>query len=140
MNGKEKCVKQPVNNKEKCEACGKSVPVTAVKVGTCEIKICTNCMTALYNKLGQHISSLSQTPIWHLVKCDDEWEIVPMVITCYSPYGSIRKVKDKEPQIWNIFAESNYTYLYERIENLGKTWFLTEDDAEEARKERSGNE
>ena len=51
--------------------------------------------------------------VWELCKCDDgEYRIFPMKVKQVVPYGSIRWVQGKEPIVWNLYAESDCTYMY----------------------------
>lgn len=75
--------------------------------------------------------------VWELCRCDDGmYRIFPMTVTKISPYGSVRWIKDKEPTVWNIYATSDYTYMYKDFYDFGKTVFLTKEEAEKALKAR----
>lgn len=77
--------------------------------------------------------------VWELCKCDDEvYRIFPMALKVVVSYGSIRCVKGKEPIVWNLYAESDYTYMYKSFYDLGKTVFLTKEEAEAKLKEYQG--
>jgi|GEM_PF-384144 hypothetical protein len=71
--------------------------------------------------------------VWELCKCDDgEYRIFPMKVKQVVPYGSIRWVQGKEPIVWNLYAESDCTYMYKSFYEIGKTVFLTQAEAEVA--------
>ena len=63
--------------------------------------------------------------VWELCLCDDgNYKIFPMI-----EYGALRQVK-KDITIWNIYAESDYTYMYKSFADFGKTVFSTKKEAE----------
>lgn len=68
--------------------------------------------------------------VWELCLCDDgNYKIFPMIVKTVSEYGSLRQVK-KDITIWNIYAESDYTYMYKSFADFGKTVFSTKEEAE----------
>ena len=68
--------------------------------------------------------------VWELCLCDDgNYKIFPMVVKTISKYGALRQVK-KDITIWNIYAESDYTYMYKSFADFGKTVFSTKEEAE----------
>lgn len=74
--------------------------------------------------------------VWELRRCDDGmYRIFPMTVTKILPYGSVRWIKDKEPTVWNIYATSDYTYMYKDFYDFGETVFLTKEEAEKALEE-----
>lgn len=77
--------------------------------------------------------------VWELCKCDDGLHrIFPMKITKMLPYGSVRWIEGKEPTVWNIYAISDCTDMYKNFYDLGKTLFLTKEEAEAKLKEMEG--
>lgn len=71
--------------------------------------------------------------VWELCKCDDDvYRIFPMKVKQVVPYGSVRQIKGKKPIVWNLYAESDYTYMYKSFYEIGKTVFLTQVKAEVA--------
>ena len=77
--------------------------------------------------------------VWELCLCDDgNYKIFPMTVKSISEYGTLRQVK-KDITIWNIYAESDYTYMYKSFADFGKTVFSTKEEAvkklEEMKKE-----
>ena len=48
-------------------------------------------------------------------------------------------LKSGELSVWNIYAESDYTYMYKSFYDIGKTLFFTEKAAKEALKYRQEN-
>lgn len=72
--------------------------------------------------------------VYQLCCCDDNvWRVFLMTVKSVSPFGSIRWVKEKDPEIWNIYAEgNNSTYMYKSMYDLGKTLFRNELDADAA--------
>ena len=79
--------------------------------------------------------------VWELCRCDDGmYRIFPMTVTKISPYGSVRWIKDKEPTVWNIYATSDYTYMYKDFYDFGKTVFLTIEEAEKMLERKKKNE
>lgn len=68
--------------------------------------------------------------VWELCLCDDgNYKIFPMIVKTISEYGTLRQVK-KDITIWNIYAESDYTYMYKSFADFGKTVFSTKEEAE----------
>ena len=68
--------------------------------------------------------------VWELCLCDDgNYKIFPMIVKTVSEYGSLRQVK-KDITIWNIYAESDYTYMYKSFADFGKTVFSIKEEAE----------
>ena len=68
--------------------------------------------------------------VWELCLCDDgNYKIFPMIVKTVSEYGALRQVK-KDITIWNIYAESDYTYMYKSFADFGKTVFSTKEEAE----------
>lgn len=73
--------------------------------------------------------------VWELCLCDDgNYKIFPMTVKTISEYGTLRQVK-KDKTIWNIYAESDYTYMYKSFADFGKTVFSTKEEAEKKLKE-----
>ena len=73
--------------------------------------------------------------VWELCLCDDgNYKIFPMIVKTISEYGTLRQVK-KDITIWNIYAESDYTYMYKSFADFGKTVFSTKEEAEKKLKE-----
>lgn len=71
--------------------------------------------------------------VYELCKFDDGiYQICPMIVKSLSHYGQARKDKNGYIQAWNIYAESDYTYMYKSFYDFGKTVFLTEREAKEA--------
>ena len=74
--------------------------------------------------------------VYHLCKCDDgKYRIFPMIVVDINVYGALRRVNDKEPSVYNIYAESDYTYLFSSFYDIGKTVFFTHEEAESALQE-----
>ena len=68
--------------------------------------------------------------VWELCLCDDgNYKIFPMTVKTISEYGTLRQV-EKDITIWNIYAESDYTYMYKSFADFGKTVFSTKEEAE----------
>ena len=68
--------------------------------------------------------------VWELCLCDDgHYRIFPMTVKTISEYGTLRQVK-KDKTIWNVYAESDYTYMYKSFADFGKTVFSTKEEAE----------
>lgn len=67
--------------------------------------------------------------VWELCLCDDgNYKIFPMIVKTISEYGTLRQV-EKDITIWNIYAESDYTYMYKSFADFGKTVFSTKEEA-----------
>lgn len=67
--------------------------------------------------------------VWELCLCDDgNYKIFPMIVKTISEYGTLRQV-EKDITIWNIYAESDYTYMYKSFADFGKTVFSTNEEA-----------
>jgi len=63
-----------------------------------------------------------------------ESEIIEMKVECVEPCGAIRQHKGV-CEIWNVYAETDYTKAYFKFFDFGKTVFLTKEEAEAALKE-----
>lgn len=75
--------------------------------------------------------------VWELCKCDDDkYRIFPMTVCRIVTFGSPRFLKDNEIEVWNIYAESDYCKMYKSFYDIGKTVFLTREEAEAVLKER----
>lgn len=57
---------------------------------------------------------------------------------CICDCGSVVWKRGKEPTVWNIYATSDYTYMYKSFYDIGKTVFLTQSEAEEKLRESEG--
>lgn len=71
--------------------------------------------------------------VWELCECmNKQWRIFPMQVKNVCPFGSVRWVQNEDPEIWHIYAESDsdYTYMYKSVYDLGRTLFLTKEEAE----------
>lgn len=74
--------------------------------------------------------------VWELCKCSDEkYRIFPMTVCRIVTFGSPRLLKDNEIEVWNIYAESDYCKMYKSFYDIGKTVFLTREEAEAVLKE-----
>lgn len=77
--------------------------------------------------------------VWELCLCDDgNYKIFPMIVKAISEYGTLRQVK-KDITIWNIYAESDYTYMYKSFADFGKTVFSTKEESEKKLEEMKKN-
>jgi hypothetical protein len=77
--------------------------------------------------------------VYELRKCNDNNGVYriflfSMVVKDISPYGTLRQYKSGDC-VWNIYAESDYTYMYKSFYDFGKTVFLTKSEAEQTLKE-----
>ncbi len=63
-----------------------------------------------------------------------ESEIIEMKVECVEPCGAIRQHKGV-CEIWNVYAETDYTKAYFKFFDFGKTVFLTKEEAETTLKE-----
>lgn len=68
-----------------------------------------------------------------------ESEIIEMKVECVEPCGAIRQHKGV-CEIWNVYAETDYTKAYFKFFDFGKTVFLTKEEAETTLKELEGRE
>lgn len=123
-----------------CSCCSKhdKMPLYTVRINNAEMLLCADCLNKLYDEIGQtlHRSVNIGDTVWELAQCDDgTWQIFPMIVKSVCPYGSVRWIKGKEPVVWNIYAESDSTYMYKSFYDVDKTLFFTEDDAKQALKE-----
>ena len=76
--------------------------------------------------------------VWELCKCDDnKYRIFPMTVVDINAYGrpKPKRVKHENQPIYNIYAESDYTYLFASFYDIGRIIFLTKAEAEAALKE-----
>lgn len=58
-----------------------------------------------------------------------ESEITEMKVGCIEPFGAIRQRKGI-CEVWNVYAESDYTKAYFKFLDFGKTVFITKEEAE----------
>lgn len=65
-----------------------------------------------------------------------ESEIIEMKVVCVEPFGAIRQHKGI-CEVWNVYAETDYTKAYFKFFDFGKTVFLAREEAEAALKELS---
>lgn len=73
--------------------------------------------------------------VYHLCTFENgESEIIEMKVVCVEPCGAIRQHKGV-CEIWNVYAETDYTKAYFKFFDFGKTVFLTREEAEAALKE-----
>lgn len=103
------------------------------------ITLCRQCLMKLHEEIGRalHKSVREGDTVYELTYCnDDAWHVFPMVVKSVCEFGSVRHVKGKEPMVWNIYAESDSTYMYANFYEEGKKWFVDEADAMEALKEK----
>lgn len=63
-----------------------------------------------------------------------ESEIIEMKVGCVEPCGAIRQHKGI-CEVWNVYAETDYTKAYFKFFDFGKTVFTTREEAEAALKE-----
>lgn len=68
-----------------------------------------------------------------------ESEITEMKVGCIEPFGAIRKRKGI-CEVWNVYAEADYTKAYFKFLDFGKTVFITKEEDEAASKELSSKE
>ena len=68
-----------------------------------------------------------------------ESEITEMKVGCIEPFGSIRQHKGI-CEVWNVYAEADYTKAYFKFLDFGKTVFITKEEAEASSKELSSKE
>lgn len=68
-----------------------------------------------------------------------ESEITEMKVGCIEPFGAIRQRKGI-CEVWNVYAEADYTKAYFKFLDFGKTVFITKEEAEAASKELSSKE
>ena len=72
--------------------------------------------------------------IYHLcILKNEEPLIIKMKVGCVESYGAIRNHKGVR-EIWNVYAETDYTKGYFKFFDFGKTIFLTREEAEAALK------
>jgi hypothetical protein len=104
--------------------------------------LCSDCLRELDEQIRHELNftvNLNDT-VWELTRCDDgKWHVFPMIVKNICQYGSPRKLKSGELSVWNIYAESDYTYMYKSFYDIGKTLFFTEKAAKEALKYRQEN-
>ncbi len=72
--------------------------------------------------------------IYHLCRMDNgTHEIIEMKVCCVEPCGGIRKHKEVS-EIWNVYAETDYTKEYFKFFDFGREVFLSREEAESALK------
>ena len=126
--------------------CASSCPYDGDFCGTDECPV----LNAVADKLGEYERAEEQgllvrlpckvgATVWELCLCDDgNYKIFPMIVKTISEYGTLRQVK-KDKTIWNIYAESDYTYMYKSFADFGKTVFSTKEEAEKKLEEMKKN-
>lgn len=125
-----------------CVSCGDEVngpmfridiKAYALNAKDTKIILCKNCLQSLYESAGRalHKQVNEGDEVFELVLCNDGiWRIFPMVVKNVCEFGAIRWVKGKEPQLWNIYAESEQgTYMYKNFYEEGKSWFFSMPEA-----------
>lgn len=108
------------------------------------VTLCKDCLAKLYEEIGRALHKFVRTgdTVYELTYCnDDRWHVFPVVVKSVCEFGSVRHVKGREPEIWNIYAEGDRTYMYKNFYEEGKTWFVDEAEAMAAleRKEKDEN-
>lgn len=68
-----------------------------------------------------------------------ESEITEMKVGCIEPFGAIRQRKGI-CEVWNVYAETDYTKCYFKFFDFCKTVFPTKEEAEAVLKELSSKE
>ena len=71
---------------------------------------------------------------------DNVCRIFPMTVKALSEYGSVLWTKNKEPIIWNIYAEGDGAKMYKSFYDFSKSVFISKTEAEQALAERMKNE
>lgn len=75
--------------------------------------------------------------VYHLCTFENgESEIIEMKVGCVDPFGAIRQHRG-DYEVWNVYAETDYTKGYFKFSDFGETVFLTHEEAEAALKEIS---
>ena len=73
--------------------------------------------------------------IYHVcIPKNDEPQIIEMKVGCVEPCGAVRNYKGT-CEVWNVYAETDYTKAYFKFFDFGKTVFPTREEAETALKE-----
>lgn len=133
----ERLTEDSVTGETYIKQCASSCPYDGDFCGTDECPV----LNAVADKLGEYERAeeqglLARLPckvrdiVWELCLCDDgNYKIFPMIVKTISEYGTLRQVK-KDITIWNIYAESDYTYMYKNFADFGKTVFSTKEEAE----------
>lgn len=124
---------------EPCRCCGKPKKSAHLFEINDETILCDECLTELYEEAGYalHKSVKLNDTVWELTCCNDgEWRIFPMTVKNICPHGAVIWVttedKAREPRVWNIYAESDYTSMYKSFYDEGVTLFFTEESANAA--------
>ena len=142
----EKLTEDSVTGETYIKQCASSCPYDGDFCGTDECPV----LNAVADKLGKYERSEEQgllvrlpckvgATVWELCLCDDgNYKIFPMIVKTISEYGTLRQV-EKDITIWNIYAESDYTYMYKSFADFGKTVFSTKEEAEKKLEEMKKN-
>lgn len=126
------CVPEP------CASCGEtdnSIQKHVIEVDGRRTVLCADCLEKLYDQAGHSLRksvSLNDVVYELVIREDGSHEVFPMTVKSIAPYGELRRIKGREPSVWNIYAESEYTYMYKSFNDIGKTIFFTEDEAHKA--------
>ncbi len=76
--------------------------------------------------------------VYHLhTFSNGESEIIEMKVCCVEPCGAIRNHKGI-CEVWNVYAETDYTKDYFKFFDFGKTVFLTRQEARDKLAEMEG--
>lgn len=118
-----------------CSGTDNSVQKYVIEVDGKRTVLCAECLEKVYEQAGRALrKSVNLNDIVYelVIREDGSHEVFPMTVKSVAPYGELRRVKGREPSIWNIYAESEYTYMYKSFHDIGRTVFFTEDEAHEA--------
>ena len=111
-----------------------------VKVAENKLVLCESCLKKLHEQIGLalHKTVRIGDTIYHLVECDDGiCRIFPMVVGNVCEFGSPRTTRNGLPEVWNVYATGDRTYMYASFYEEGKTWFINETDALAALKNKT---
>lgn len=130
---------------EKCACCEGQDAGFVMRSDAGRMPMCKSCAESLYRELGHVLYGTVRKgdTVWELVLCDDgEWRMFPMAVKDVAPFGCVRRVKGKDPTVWNIYAESEggYTYMYKSYYDMGDTVFTMQEAAEAALRERKARQ
>lgn len=102
----------------------------------CAINKCFN-MLAEYEDAEEQgkllkLPCVAGNTVYHLCTFKNgESEIIEMKVGCVEPFGAIRN-HNGVCEVWNAYAETDYTKEYFKFFDFGRTVFITREEAEAA--------
>lgn len=134
---KDLCSIDRLGGADDCELCSEYCKATEEGNEDCRGCAINQC----FNKLGEYENleeqgKLLKLPcavgdtVYHVcIPRNEKPQIIEMKVGCVEPCGAIRNYKET-CEVWNVYAESDYTKAYFKFFDFDKTVFLTRGEAE----------